>query len=1048
MLVEEFLEASAARFPEKVAVVAGGRGVTYRELDQRANGLANSLIQVGIQRSDRVVICLSNSIEAVVSIFGVLKAGGAFVVLSPSTKTEKLLYVLTQSQAAGLIVSDKRVRESVSLSRQLNGLQVIVGCPWALEEPGGEREELPRLASFAHYVENSETVTVPPKRHIDVDLAALIYTSSSTGEPKGVMLTHLNIRSAAASILSYLEYEQNDVILNVLPLSFDYGLYQILMGIKVGARIVLEPSFAYPHGVFQRIEQERVTVLPLVPTLIASLLETKPGCYDLASVRCITTTGAALPTDHIRQLRERLPKAKLFSMYGLTECKRVSYLPPEELEWRPMSVGKGMPNQEIYLVDADGNRLEPGSVGELVVRGSHVMKGYWNMPEETARVLKPGPWGDERVLFTGDWFHMDEEGYLYFIGRKDDIIKTGGKKVSPREVENVLQEMTEIAEAAVIGVPDARLGHVVKAFVRLREKAGLTEEDVVRHCRNFLEDYMVPRAIQFVDVLPKTDNGKIDKKVLERANMPSEMAMHRPAPSSEGRNRHMWAEELRIEHVINGVIQAQGQRTAVIYRNERYTYGDLRALIDAQKYKLADAGLSREDRAVLWMENSPDYVATYLAVLELGAIVVALHPQTTVEEIVRVVRHVGAAGVIISQAVKQWTVDDFESAGLRFVLTDDHIRRMQYRDAGHIVPSGTAQIIYTSGSTGRPKGVVLTHRNLIANTTSILDYLQLTCDDSVMAVLPFIYAYGNSVMLTHLFSGGTLVIENNMLYQQTVVEAMARYDVTGLSGVSTTYALLLNNAHFSSSSFPSLRYLTHAGGPMPSELLGRLRKAFPDTRLYLMYGQTEASARLTYLPPELLDVKKGSAGRAIPGVTLKVVKESGETALPGEVGEIWAFGDNIMQGYWQDPELTAEVLKNGWLRTGDVGWMDEEGVVTIVGRNNQMIKSGAYRISPTEIEEVLLQHQQILEAGVVGVEDPLLGEKICAIVVLKEGGILTERDVMAYCAQHLVPYKRPKVVAIISALPKSPSGKVLRHRLREIGSAAAGAAGAAMPASS
>lgn len=232
---------------------------------------------------------------------------------------------------------------------------------------------------------------------------------------------------------------------------------------------------------------------------------------------------------------------------------------------------------------------------------------------------------------------------------------------------------------------------------------------------------------------------------------------------------------------------------------------------------------------------------------------------------------------------------------------------------------------------------------------------------------------------------------------------------------------------------------------MPSELLGRIRTAFPDRQIYLMYGQTEASARLTYLPPELLDVKKGSAGRAIPGVRLKVVKDGGETARPGEVGEIWAFGDNIMQGYWQDPELTAEVLQDGWLRTGDVGWLDEEGFVTIVGRNNEMIKSGAYRISPTEIEEVLLQHPQILETGVVGIEDPILGQKICAVVALKEEGSLTRRDLMGFCAQRLVPYKRPKVIVIVPALPKSPSGKILRHRLREIGVAAAGAA---VPASS
>ncbi|MBX3330251.1 MAG: acyl--CoA ligase [Nitrospira sp.] len=478
------------------------------------------------------------------------------------------------------------------------------------------------------------------------------------------------------------------------------------------------------------------------------------------------------------------------------------------------------------------------------------------------------------------------------------------------------------------------------------------------------------------------------------------------------------------------------QKTAIVYKANRWSYADLRNLVDARKIQLVKAGLSEQDRMIVWMENSPEYVATYLAVLELGGIVVALHPQTTAEEVRRIIRHVGGAGLIAAPTVKHWRMSDFESVGLRFLLTGEDIHHRDYRDAGHEVPEDVAQIIYTSGSTGRPKGVVLTHKNLMANTRSILEYLQLTADDSVMAVLPFVYAYGNSVMLTHLFVGGALVIENNMLYPHVVLDGMIKTGVTGFSGVSTTYALLLNHSNLKSYGFPALRYLTHAGGPMPSKLLSRMRTAFPDQRIFLMYGQTEASARLTYLPPELLEVKKESAGRAISGVALKIVREGGETAHPGEVGEVLASGDNIMQGYWRDIELTVGVLQDGWLHTGDLGWLDEEGYLTIVGRNNEMIKAGAYRISPTEIEEVLLQHQQVHEAGVVGIDDPILGQKICAIVTLKEAGTLTDQDLMAYCSQKLVQYKRPKVIAVVPALPKSPSGKILRDRLRAISAGA------------
>lgn len=491
---------------------------------------------------------------------------------------------------------------------------------------------------------------------------------------------------------------------------------------------------------------------------------------------------------------------------------------------------------------------------------------------------------------------------------------------------------------------------------------------------------------------------------------------------------------MRIEQIIDRTMKSCCQQTAIVYKANRWSYADLHTLVDARKKLLVKAGLSEQDRAVVWMENSLEYVVTYLAVLQLGGIVVAVHPQTTAEEVGRIIRHVGGAGLIVSPTVKQWRVSDFESVGLRFLLVGEDLYRMDYRDAGHEVPEDVAQIIYTSGSTGRPKGVVLTHKNLIANTRSILEYLRLTANDSVMAVLPFVYAYGNSVMLTHLFVGGALVIENNTLYPHVVLDGMIKAGATGFSGVSTTYALLLNHSNLKSYTFPALRYLTHAGGPMPSELLSRMRTAFPDQRLFLMYGQTEASARLTYLPPELLDVKKESAGRAITGVALKIVREGGEKARSGEVGEIWASGANIMQGYWQDAELTAGVLHAGWLHTGDLGRMDEEGYLTIVGRNNEMIKAGSYRISPTEIEEVLLQHQQVQEAGVVGIDDSILGQKICAIVTLKEEGALTDQDLMAYCAQRLVQYKRPKVIAIVSALPKSPSGKILRERLRAISS--------------
>ena len=347
---------------------------------------------------------------------------------------------------------------------------------------------------------------------IDQDLASIIYTSGSTGEPKGVMLTHLNMVSAARSISTYLGLRESDVIVCVLPLAFDYGLYQALMALKVGATLVLERSFAFPIKVLEVMARERVTVFPGVPTIFSLLMNLKGlDKFELSALRMITNTAAALSEEHIRRLRALFPRATLFSMYGLTDCKRVTYLPPEQLDIRPTSVGRGMPNEEVWLVDESGRRLPNGSTGELVIRGSNVMRGYWEKPIETAQRLKPGPQPGEMVLYSGDLFRTDEEGWLYFVARKDDIIKSRGEKVSPREVENVLYSVEGVLDAVVIGVPDEVLGEAIKAFIVLKAGHQLSERDVIRHCLGQLENFMAPKYVEFVPELPRTDTGKIKR---------------------------------------------------------------------------------------------------------------------------------------------------------------------------------------------------------------------------------------------------------------------------------------------------------------------------------------------------------------------------------------------------------------------------------------------------------------------------------------------------------------------------------------------------------
>lgn len=519
MLLHDFFQRSATHSPDHIALVSDGQRHSFGELLQRSRQLAAALQGLGLQRGDRVALFLDNRVEMAVAVWAVLQAGGAFMPINPLTKADKLAYMLNDARARVLITQDNlRGVWHAALAQNTSvdvawvcGLQVADGQGLA----SGKGREHP-LPAFTPGAVPDRAPRLTDVGLIDQDLAAIIYTSGSTGDPKGVILSHLNMVSACTSVSTYLGLRANDTVLCALPLAFDYGLYQLLMCARVGATLVLEHSFTFPVKVLEVMVRERVTVFPGVPTMFAMLmnLQTLPS-FDLGHLRMITNTAAALSEAHIQRLRALFPQATLFSMYGLTECKRVTYLPPEQLDMRPTSVGRGMPNEEVWLVDEAGQRLPNGSTGELVVRGSNVMLGYWDKPEATAQRLQPGPaiggQAGAPVLHTGDLFRTDSEGYLYFVARKDDIIKSRGEKVSPKEVENALYAIEGVFEAAVIGVPDELLGQAVKAFVVCQPGVTLTEREVIRQCLARLESFMAPKHVEFVEALPKTDTGKIKK---------------------------------------------------------------------------------------------------------------------------------------------------------------------------------------------------------------------------------------------------------------------------------------------------------------------------------------------------------------------------------------------------------------------------------------------------------------------------------------------------------------------------------------------------------
>jgi len=505
MLLHDFLRAAARQWPQKTSIVFAKRAYCFREIDQQSDRLACELQRLGVRRGDRIAALLDNSLDLVVTLWGTLKAGAVLVPVSPGTKADGLGFLLSDSGAACLVAHGhlrRTVNEAVAKSAFAGPLI------WA----GGKGERsLDDILAEPHRVPDDSGL-------IDQDLCLIIYTSGSTGRPKGVMMTHRTMCNNVMVISDYLRNTPDDVVLCVLPLSYSYGLSQVLTGAQIGFAVVVERSFAFPYDVLKRIGEYKVTGMPSVPTVFAAMLQCAPfEGLDLSSLRYFTNAAAALPTAHILEVRRLFPKVEFFSMYGLTECTRVCYLDPARLDNKPGSVGRAMPNCEVHIVDDEGRCCAPREVGELVVRGSNLMRGYWRRPEETALALRDGDIPGEKVLYTGDLFWMDEEGDLFFVGRKDDMFKCRGEKVSPREVEACLYELPAVAEAAVVGVPHPTDGFAVKAFVVPRAGQEVTEDLLRKHCRQHLDALLVPRFFEICDSLPKTDSGKITRAALRKS---------------------------------------------------------------------------------------------------------------------------------------------------------------------------------------------------------------------------------------------------------------------------------------------------------------------------------------------------------------------------------------------------------------------------------------------------------------------------------------------------------------------------------------------------
>ena len=511
ILISELIFQRAVLTPDAPALRETSQDFSYQIVAGDLRHTANFLLHHGLARAERVAVYMEKRVETVVSLFGAAAAGGVFVPVNPLLKPEQVAHILQDCNVRILVTTPERLELLRPVLAHCHDLRTVVICgavtPAALDG-----------VSMVNWAERTSAPHTHPHRAIDGDMAAILYTSGSTGRPKGVVLSHRNLVAGAESVAQYLENHAGDRILSVLPLSFDYGLSQLTTAFRVGACAVLM-NYLFPRDVIRAVEREKISGLAAVPPLWVQLAQLDWPASVNAHLRYITNSGGAMPTATLAVLRAKLPTMKPYLMYGLTEAFRSTYLPPEEVDQRPESMGKAIPNAEIMVVREDGTPCAPGEPGELVHRGVHVALGYWNDAEKTAERYKPAPGQaagltiPELAVWSGDTVKRDEDGFFYFLGRRDEMIKTSGYRVSPTEVEEVVYATELVAEGAAIGVAHPVLGQAVVLVVYAPDPS--VSDKLLTACKQQLPAFMVPaHIVVHTTPLPRNANGKIDRKAL------------------------------------------------------------------------------------------------------------------------------------------------------------------------------------------------------------------------------------------------------------------------------------------------------------------------------------------------------------------------------------------------------------------------------------------------------------------------------------------------------------------------------------------------------
>ena len=997
----------ARQTPAAPAILAPGRpALSYRGLADEITRIGVVLAAAGLRRGARVALVMPQGPDLAVALLGVACAATALP-LDPTAPRPELERLLAAARVDALIVLPGGSRPAREAADAL-GLRVLTLDAGAGARAGAETGETPRA------------------EHV----AVVLHTSGTTARPKRVPLTHANLLASAHGHGRALALTAADRCLNLMPLHHVNGLGMLVASLVAGAAVICPPPFDAAR-LFGWLETTRPSWLNASPAMHQSILRAASmdtaaaGSATRVPLRLIRSASSHLPGRVRRELAD-LFRTPVIESYGQTETATlttVGPLPPRGD--KEGSVGRPM-GSEIALLGEDGRVLEGAGAGEILVRGANVMAGYEDDPEATRAVFVDG-W-----LRTGDLGRLDADGYLHLTGRIKDVINRGGEKIAPAEIDEALLAHPDVHAALACAVPHPTLGEDVAAVVVARPGARPSAAGLRAWLAERLAEAKIPRRFAFVDDIPRGATGKPDREAAAR-RLNAGGALGEAAP-------------VTLETLI-AASAARAPEAAAIGAPGRppLTYRALMAQLEATRAALGALGLGRGDRVAMALPQGPELAVVFLAAA-LGATAAPLNPAYREAEFEFYLATARARAVIVPAGADSPARGAAARLGLtvldlipepgpagRFslALANPASSLAPAKPSAPANADDIALVIHTSGTTGRPKVIPLRHSNLVPAVQSFVASFRLTGDDRALDVMPLFHVQGLMILLTALASGGSVCCAP--AFDPTrVFDWLEDARPTWYSAVPTIQQAIVAEAprHPEATARHELRFIRSSAAPLPPAVMAELEATF-GVPVIEGYGQSESCMHATVnpLPPGCR--KPGSVGLPV-GPEVSVVDESGRAVPVGETGEVVVRGATVMWGYEDDPEANAAVFRNGWYRTGDLGRFDADGYLAITGRARDVINRGGEKISPREVDDVLVEHPAVAQAVVFPMPHPTLGQDVAAAVVLRPGATVTERDLREFAGGRLAPFKLPRRVVFLSAIPKGPTGKPERRGLADM----------------